>query len=98
MSFDNRVTRLLGVDIPIVQAPMGFVAKPRLVAAVAEAGAIGLGPGSLGIDEVRDDIRATRDLTKRTFGVNLPIAFVRDIKIVDMILDEGITFVTTSAG
>ncbi len=98
MSFDNRVTRLFGVDIPIVQAPMGYVAKPRLVAAVAEAGAIGLVPGSLGIDEVREDIHRTRDLTDRKFGINLPIAFVRDIKIVDMILDEGITFVTTSAG
>jgi enoyl-[acyl-carrier protein] reductase II len=98
MIFDNRVTRLLGVDIPIVQAPMGYIAKPPLVAAVAEAGAVGLVPGSLGIDEVRDDIHRTRDLTDRKFGVNLPIAFVRDIKIVDMILEEGITFVTTSAG
>jgi enoyl-[acyl-carrier protein] reductase II len=47
---------------------------------------------------VREDIRRTRDLTDKRFGVNLPIAFVRDIKIVDMILEEGITFVTTSAG
>src|SRR6195952_599538 len=98
MIFDNRVTRLLGVDIPIVQAPMGHIAKPPLVAAVASAGAIGLVPGSLGIDEVREDIRQTRDMTDKKFGVNLPIAFVRDIKIVDMILAEGITFVTTSAG
>lgn len=98
MTFDNRVTRLLGVDIPIVQAPMGYIAKPRLVSAVANAGAIGLVPGSLGIDEVREDIRRTRDLTDKQFGVNLPIAFVKDIKIVDMILAEGITFVTTSAG
>jgi enoyl-[acyl-carrier protein] reductase II len=98
MSFDNRVTRLFGVEIPIVQAPMGYIAKPPLVSAVANAGAIGLVPGSLGIDEVRDDIHRTRDLTDKKFGVNLPIAFVRDIKIVDMILEEGITFVTTSAG
>ena len=58
--FDNRVTRLLGIDIPIFQAPMGFVAKPPLVAAVSEAGAMGLVPGSLGTDIVRDDIRRTR--------------------------------------
>lgn len=98
MPFDNRITRLLGVDIPIVQAPMGYVAKPPLVAAVAEAGAVGLVPGSLGTDEVRDDIRRTRDLTDRPFGVNLPLAFVRDPKIVDMIVEEGVEFVTTSAG
>jgi enoyl-[acyl-carrier protein] reductase II len=96
--FENRVTKLLGVDIPIVQAPMGYVAKPGLVAAVANAGAVGLVPGSLGIEEVRADIRRTRELTDRPFGVNLPLAFVRDPKIVDMIVEEGIEFVTTSAG
>jgi enoyl-[acyl-carrier protein] reductase II len=97
-AFDNRVTRLLGVDIPIVQAPMGYIAKPRLVAAVADAGAVGLVPGSLGLEEVRADIRRTRELTDRAFGVNLPIAFVRDPAIVEMIVEEGIEFVTTSAG
>lgn len=98
MTFDNRVTRMFGVQIPIVQAPMGFIAKPALVSAVANAGAIGLVPGSLGIDEVREDIRETRRLTDRPFGVNLPIAFVQDIAIIDMIVEEGIRFVTTSAG
>jgi enoyl-[acyl-carrier protein] reductase II len=98
MPFDNRVTRMLGVQIPIVQAPMGFIAKPALVSAVADAGAIGLVPGSLGIDEVREDIRQTRSMTDRPFGVNLPIAFVQDIRIIDMIVEEGIRFVTTSAG
>jgi enoyl-[acyl-carrier protein] reductase II len=98
MSFDNRVTRLLGVDIPILQAPMGYIAKPPLVAAVSEAGAMGLVPGSLGIEEVRADIRRTRELTTKPFGVNLPLAFVKDPAIVEMIVDEGIGFVTTSAG
>lgn len=98
MAFNNRVTRMFGVEIPIVQAPMGFIAKPALVSAVANAGGIGLVPGSLGMDEVREDIRRTRDLTDKPFGVNLPIAFVQDIRIIDMIVEEGIGFVTTSAG
>jgi len=97
-TFDNRVTRLLGVDIPIFQAPMGHVAKPPLVAAVSEAGAMGLVPGSLGTDVVRDDIRRTRELTSKPFGVNLPLAFLRDPAIVEMIVEEGVEFVTTSAG
>jgi enoyl-[acyl-carrier protein] reductase II len=96
--FDNRVTRALGVRIPILQAPMGFVAKPRLVAAVAEAGAMGLVPGSLGTEMVRDDIHRTRDLTDKPFGLNLPIAFLQDPAIIDMVVDEGIRFITTSAG
>jgi enoyl-[acyl-carrier protein] reductase II len=98
MRFQNRVTEILGVEIPIIQAPMGLIAKPPLVAAVAEAGAMGLVPGSLGIDEVRADIRRTRELTNKPFGCNTPIAFVRDPKIVDMIVEEGIRFITTSAG
>jgi enoyl-[acyl-carrier protein] reductase II len=59
---------------------------------------MGLVPGSLGIDEVREDIRRTRDLTDKPFGLNLPLAFVKDIAIVDMIVEEGVRFVTTSAG
>ena len=98
MTFDNRVTDLLGVDVPIFQAPMGYVAKPPLVAAVSEAGAMGLIPGSLGTDVTREDIHRTRELTSKPFGVNLPLAFLRDPDIVDMIVDEGIEFVTTSAG
>jgi enoyl-[acyl-carrier protein] reductase II len=98
VTFANRVTQLLGVDVPILQAPMGYIAKPRLVAAVSEAGAMGLVPGSLGVDEVRDDIRRTRDLTDRPFGVNLPLAFVKDPAVIDMIVEEGVRFVTTSAG
>lgn len=96
--FDNRVTRLLGVEIPIFQAPMGYVAQPPLVAAVSEAGAMGLIPGSLGTERTREDIHRIRDLTDKPFGVNLPLAFLQDPAIVEMIVDEGIEFVTTSAG
>ncbi len=63
--FDNRITRLFGVDVPIANSPMGFVAKPDLVAAVAIAGGIGLVPGSTGIDGARDDIKRVRDMTDR---------------------------------
>ncbi len=98
MNFDNRVTKMLGIEIPIFSAPMGFIAKPELVAAVSESGAMGLVPGSLGTDIVREDIKRTRDLTDKPFGINLPIAFLKDASIVDMIVAEGIEFVTTSAG
>ena len=97
-TFDNRITRLLGVDIPIANAPMGAVATPILAAAMAEAGAIALVPGSIGTEAVRRDIRTMRQLTRKRFGVNLPIAYVRDPAIVDMLLEESIDFVTTSAG
>jgi enoyl-[acyl-carrier protein] reductase II len=96
--FDNRITRLLGADVPIANSPMGLVAKPDLVAAVAQAGGIALVPGSIGIAAAQEDIRRVREMTDRPFGVNLPIAYVQDPSIADMLVDEGIPFVTTSAG
>jgi enoyl-[acyl-carrier protein] reductase II len=98
MIFDNDVTNQLGVEIPVLSAPMGWVARPELVAAVSAAGAMGLVPGSLPVEQVRDDIRRVRDLTDKPIGVNIPIAFAKDPAIVDMIVGEGIGFVTTSAG
>src|SRR5262245_50045932 len=98
MPFDNRVTSLLGVEVPIFQAPMGYVAQPPLVAAVSEAGAMGLIPGSLGVDATRRDIRRIREMTSKPFGVNLPLAFLREPEIVDMIVGEGIELVAATAG
>ncbi|EXG82901.1 NAD(P)H-dependent flavin oxidoreductase [Cryptosporangium arvum] len=98
MGFSNRVTRALGVDVPILSAPMGWVARPELVAAVSNAGGMGLVPGSLPLEEVRGDIRRVRDLTDKPFGINVPILVARDPRVVDMIVEERVGFVTTSAG
>lgn len=70
---DTGLTRLLGVRLPIVQAPMaGGPTTPRLVAAVSEAGGLGsLGGALLGPDELRDRIRDVRALTSMPFAVNL---------------------------
>jgi enoyl-[acyl-carrier protein] reductase II len=98
-TFDNRVTRLLGVEIPIVQAPMGWIARAQLASAVSNAGAMGIIETSSGqLDEIREEIKKMRDLTDKPFGVNIAQAFVKDPGIVDFVVDEGIRFVTTSAG
>jgi enoyl-[acyl-carrier protein] reductase II len=97
--FANRVTELLGVEIPIVQAPMGWIARAQLASAVSEAGAMGIIETSSGeLDAVRDEIRKMRDLTDKPFGVNIAQAFVRDPAIVDFVIGQGVRFVTTSAG
>jgi enoyl-[acyl-carrier protein] reductase II len=98
MQCDTRVTRMLGIDVPILSAPMGWVARPDLVAAVSEAGGMGLVPGSLSIEQVRRDIARTQELTDRPIGVNIPIAFAKDPAIIDVVVDAGIRFITTSAG
>ncbi|HJR25204.1 MAG TPA: nitronate monooxygenase [Acidimicrobiales bacterium] len=98
-TFKNRVTDLLGVEIPIVQAPMGWIARSQLASAVSNAGAMGIIETSSGeLDVIRDEIRRMRDLTDKPFGVNIAQAFVRDPSIVEFVVDQGVKFVTTSAG
>lgn len=97
--FRNRVTELLGVDIPIVQAPMGWIARADLASAVSEAGAMGIIETSSGeLDVIRGEIARMRELTDKPFGVNIAQAFVRDPSIVDFVVEQGVRFVTTSAG
>ena len=99
MPFRNRVTELLGVELPIVQAPMGWIARSQLAAAVSNAGGLGIIETSSGeLDAVREEIRRMRDLTDKPFGVNIAQAFVRDPAIVDFVVAQGVRFVTTSAG
>ena len=95
----NRVSRDLGVEIPIVQAPMGWIARSQLASAVSSAGACGIIETSSGeLDAVKDEIRKMRDLTDKPFGVNIAQAFVRDPSIAEFVIDQGVKFVTTSAG
>jgi enoyl-[acyl-carrier protein] reductase II len=95
----NRVTELLGIDVPIVQAPMGWIARAQLASAVSNAGAMGIIETSSGeLEAVKAEIAKMRDLTDKPFGVNIAQAFVRDPGIVDFVVDQGVRFVTTSAG
>lgn len=98
-AFDNRVSRDLGVSIPIVQAPMGWIARSQLASAVSSAGACGIIETSSGeLDVVKEEIRKMGDLTTNPFGVNIAQAFVRDPAIAEFVIDQGVKFVTTSAG
>lgn len=95
----NRVTELLGVERPIVQAPMGWIARSQLASAVCNAGGLGIIETSSGeLDAIKDEIRAMREFTDKPFGVNIAQAFVRDPSIAQFVVDQGVTFVTTSAG
>jgi enoyl-[acyl-carrier protein] reductase II len=93
------VTDLLGVAYPIVQAPMGWIARSQLASAVSNAGGMGIIETSSGeLDAVRAEILKMRDLTDKPFGVNIAQAFVRDPGIAQFVIDQGVRFVTTSAG
>ncbi|MEM6301551.1 MAG: nitronate monooxygenase [Pseudomonadota bacterium] len=99
MAFKNRVTELTGAKLPIVQAPMGWIARSQLASAVCNAGGLGIIETSSGeLDNIREEIKKMRDLTDNPFGVNIAQAFVRDPDIAQFIIDQGVRFVTTSAG
>ncbi|MBI1212566.1 MAG: nitronate monooxygenase [Alphaproteobacteria bacterium] len=99
MRFKNRITEMLGVEYPIVQAPMGWIARAQLASAVSNAGGLGIIETSSGeLDAVREEIGKMRQLTTKPFGVNIAQAFVRDPNIVQFVIDQGVKFVTTSAG
>lgn len=93
----NRVQDLLGIEIPIVQAPMTFIANAALAVAVSEAGGMGiietLSP------QGRADLARVRELTAKPIGANLMIqGWKHDPSIVDVIAGAGISYVATSAG
>ena len=84
----------LGIEVPIIQAPMGGAAGPSLAAAVSNAGGLGmLVPWRAEIDEVRRQIRETRALTLRPFGVNLNLEFPQEERLAAC-LDEGVPIIS----
>lgn len=99
MTIRTRITDMLGIEKPIIQAAMGWIARSQLSSAVSNAGGMGIIETSSGeLDIIRDEILKMRDLTDKPFGVNVAQAFVRDPSIIDFIIAQGIKFVTTSAG
>lgn len=95
----TRVTELLGIEFPVLQGGMAWVAESHLAAAVSEAGGLGiLGAGGAPADFVREQIHKTREATKRPFGVNLMLMNPEADEIAKLIAEEGISVVTTGAG
>ena len=95
----NRVTKHTGSKYPIIQAPMGWIARSQLASAVCEAGGMGIIETSSGeIDSCKKEIQMMSELTNKPFGVNLPLLFLKDDSMVKFCVESGVRFVTTSAG
>jgi enoyl-[acyl-carrier protein] reductase II len=97
--FSNRITRLFGVDYPIVQAGMIWASGWRLASAVSNAGGLGLiGSGSMYPDVLREHIQKCKAATAKSFGVNVPLLYPDIDKHIQIIIEEGVKIVFTSAG
>ncbi|ORW86995.1 2-nitropropane dioxygenase [Mycobacterium sp. IEC1808] len=92
----NRVCELARIEVPIIQAPMTYIAGAQLAAAVSNAGALGIIETTS--EEGRADVRRVRELTDRSVGANIALLFNRDPAVVDLLVANDIRFVTTSAG
>lgn len=95
----TEVTRLLEIEVPVIQGGMAWVAEYHLAAAVSNAGGLGLiGAASAPADWVRDQIRKTKELTKRPFGVNIMLMSPYSDEVAQVVAEEGVKVVTTGAG
>jgi len=95
----TRVTELLGIEYPIIQGGMAWVATHELAAAVSEAGGLGIiAAGNAPKEVIRDEIRAVKKLTNKPFGVNIMLLSPFVDEVVDTVLEEGVPVVTTGAG
>lgn len=95
----NRITELFQTDYPIIQAGMVWCSGWRLAAAVAEAGALGvIGAGSMYPEVLREHIRKCKKATSKPFAVNVPLLYPDIRLLMDIIVEEGVKIVITSAG
>ncbi len=99
MNMENRITQLFGIEHPIVAGGMVWCSGWRLAAAVSEAGGLGLlGAGSMTPDVLREHIGKCRQATNRPFGVNVPLMKPDAPEIMEVIAQEHVPVVFTSAG
>ncbi len=97
--FSNRVTRLFGIDFPIIQAGMIWSSGWELASAVSNAGGLGiLGSGSMYPDELQEEIRRCKAATSKPFAVNVPLLYPDIERHMEIILKEGVKIVFSSAG
>jgi enoyl-[acyl-carrier protein] reductase II len=98
-TFSNRITKLFSIDYPIIQAGMIWASGWRLASAVSNAGGLGIiGSGSMYPDVLQEHIRKCKSATIRSFGVNVPLLYPDIDKHIQVIIEEGIKIVFTSAG
>ena len=98
-AFSNRITQLFGIKYPIIQAGMIWASGWRLASAVSNAGGLGIiGAGSMYPDVLREHIRKCKAATSLPFGVNIPLLYPDIDQHINIILEEGVKIVFSSAG
>ena len=95
---NNRICELLGIEYPIIQGGMAWIADASLAAAVSEAGGLGIITGTAPIEWIRDEIRKAKKLTNKPFGVNIMLMSPHADEVAKLVCEENVKVVTTGAG
>jgi enoyl-[acyl-carrier protein] reductase II len=97
--FKNEICHLLDIEYPIIQGGMVWVSYHELCAAVSEAGGLGtLAGGSMTPDQLRHEIRLVKQVTEKPFAVNIPIVHACSDDLVNVVIEEKVKVIATSAG
>lgn len=95
----TKITQLLGIEYPVIQGGMAWVADYHLAAAVSEAGGLGIiGAGGAPASFVKEQIQKAKEITSKPFGVNIMLMNPEADQIAQVVIDEGVKVVTTGAG
>ncbi|MFN0048978.1 MAG: NAD(P)H-dependent flavin oxidoreductase [Cytophagales bacterium] len=95
----NPICKLFDIEIPIIQAGMVWCSGWKLASAVSNVGGLGLiGSGSMHPEVLREHIQKCRKATSKPFGVNIPLLYPEIEKIIEIVIEEGVQIVFTSAG
>lgn len=99
LKMQTRITKLLGIQHPIIQGGMAWIAESTLASAVSNAGGLGLiAGGSAPIDYLREQIRRAKSLTDKPFGINIMLMSPNAADLAQLVIDEKVPVVTTGAG
>ena len=96
---NNVFCNMVGIEYPIIQGAMAWIADSSLAAAVSNAGGLGIiASGNAPVDAVREEIRRTKQLTDKPFGVNIMLLSSNAEEVAKLVCEEGVKVVTTGAG
>jgi len=95
----NRLTKILGIQFPLILGPMRMITLGAMAAAVSNSGGLGqIASSTLPVMQLRDEIKKAKDLTDRPFGINIPLHWPNALDVLDIAMETDVRVITTSGG
>lgn len=99
LPMQNRLTKILGIQFPLILGPMRMITLGAMAAAVSNSGGLGqIASSTLPVMQLRDEIKKAKDLTDRPFGINIPLHWPNALDVLDIAMETDVRVITTSGG